>query len=733
MENFDLGKSPRKSPAGVRSRKKEHGNTSSAVLPTGLPDFVTNGYFSWGSGLATLSNIDIQIPTVKPSESKLQHDWEEEGLQYLTAKKPCLAGRQVRAVESFLELFLLKIQCSMDQLGEHNTRYSMTVPRDKIIGEAQLLDDRVPRQDKGLQTTQALHQYQLHRSTHLPGVSTQVPGVEGLSDFPPNLLRASMNPANIELPIENESNHEGRVAPLQATLLSSPATPLPCWGLAGRNFTRCRIMKKTTQAEGKSHDVLKKMIKPPVGQKVPIQGAGPSISESVHGSAKFTSIKPPYAIPASLVSDSVYMQPYIDRVIHLLALKDYKISELSVRLQRDGIHKKDKCTIGKVLEQVAILNPRNFTYTLKDYLFKEVRRDWPGYTDSDRQLLDSVLARKGQAQTAPATKCLRSSRDSSTGGTPPKKVHFPSAAVDSLERGKGKISHLTTVAQPPSTTRLNKGKISHPMMVVQSPSNARLNKARRKPATSVKSPAVTAESTCALLPSSHRATSSCSWPGTPEDDHVCQDSSTVECQQDESNTAKRSTCVKYPMLLKKTHPTLHLNKTHKHAFIENQANSQTCTVTKETQETDSPSHESYVEPDPSEDGRELYPTPQDDTSTSEVPDYLTNYVTVVSSEQRQRYVQDFTAESEHYHALRDTLYTLSLRIFDLKAKEVQFSPGTKEYEDINKEMSREFQKLKQKSPNYHAEEERCYYLYNKLTHIKRLVRDFDQKQRESCY
>lgn len=26
---------------------------------------MTNGYFSWGSGLATLSNIDIRIPTGK--------------------------------------------------------------------------------------------------------------------------------------------------------------------------------------------------------------------------------------------------------------------------------------------------------------------------------------------------------------------------------------------------------------------------------------------------------------------------------------------------------------------------------------------------------------------------------------------------------------------------------------------------------------------------------------------
>uniref|UniRef100_A0A670KKY0 ATP binding cassette subfamily C member 9 n=1 Tax=Podarcis muralis TaxID=64176 RepID=A0A670KKY0_PODMU len=37
-------------------------STNPEILPL-VKNFVTNGYFSWGSGLATLSNIDIRIPT----------------------------------------------------------------------------------------------------------------------------------------------------------------------------------------------------------------------------------------------------------------------------------------------------------------------------------------------------------------------------------------------------------------------------------------------------------------------------------------------------------------------------------------------------------------------------------------------------------------------------------------------------------------------------------------------
>lgn len=43
--------------------------------------------------------------------------------------------------------------------------------------------------------------------------------------------------------------------------------------------------------------------------------------------------------------------------------------------------------------QVANLNPKDLSYTLKDYVFKELQRDWPGYSEIDRRLLESVLSR----------------------------------------------------------------------------------------------------------------------------------------------------------------------------------------------------------------------------------------------------------------------------------------------------------------------------------------------------
>lgn len=43
--------------------------------------------------------------------------------------------------------------------------------------------------------------------------------------------------------------------------------------------------------------------------------------------------------------------------------------------------------------QVANLNPKDLSYTLKDYVFKELQRDWPGYNEIDRRSLESVLSR----------------------------------------------------------------------------------------------------------------------------------------------------------------------------------------------------------------------------------------------------------------------------------------------------------------------------------------------------
>lgn len=43
--------------------------------------------------------------------------------------------------------------------------------------------------------------------------------------------------------------------------------------------------------------------------------------------------------------------------------------------------------------QVANLNGKDNTFTLKDVLYKEIQKDWPGYTEGDQQLLKRILFR----------------------------------------------------------------------------------------------------------------------------------------------------------------------------------------------------------------------------------------------------------------------------------------------------------------------------------------------------
>ncbi|XP_056354545.1 RNA polymerase II elongation factor ELL2-like, partial [Oenanthe melanoleuca] len=91
---------------------------------------------------------------------------------------------------------------------------------------------------------------------------------------------------------------------------------------------------------------------------------------------------------------AVYGQPYRGRVIHLLALRTYKKPQLLACLQRDGVMQKGKGTLGKILQQVANLNPKDNSFSLKEHLFQTLQTDWPGYSEIDRENLKLILSRK---------------------------------------------------------------------------------------------------------------------------------------------------------------------------------------------------------------------------------------------------------------------------------------------------------------------------------------------------
>ncbi|XP_064262953.1 RNA polymerase II elongation factor ELL2-like isoform X2 [Passer domesticus] len=100
---------------------------------------------------------------------------------------------------------------------------------------------------------------------------------------------------------------------------------------------------------------------------------------------------------------AVYSRPYRDRVIHLLALRDYKEPELLARLQRDGVRPKDKDSLGKILQQVANVNAKENSFSLKEHLFQTLQSDWPGYSKIERKSLKSILSRKSAPSQNPTS------------------------------------------------------------------------------------------------------------------------------------------------------------------------------------------------------------------------------------------------------------------------------------------------------------------------------------------
>ncbi|KAG9463872.1 hypothetical protein GDO78_020896, partial [Eleutherodactylus coqui] len=160
-------------------------------------------------------------------------------------------------------------------------------------------------------------------------------------------------------------------------------------------------------------------------------------------------------------SSVVAQRPFRDRVMHLLALKPYKKPELIVRLQKDGLSVQDKDSLDGLLQQVAILSAKECTYTLRDGLYKEVRKDWPGYSEGDQQLLKRILVRKLCQAPNPASggdvAPLSPPKDNVNSSTPSsqKRPQQNPEFIDPLANKKPRISHFTHRSHPTFNGKLD--------------------------------------------------------------------------------------------------------------------------------------------------------------------------------------------------------------------------------------------------------------------------------------
>ncbi|XP_039540153.1 RNA polymerase II elongation factor ELL [Pimephales promelas] len=401
-------------------------------------------------------------------------------------------------------------------------------------------------------------------------------------------------------------------------------------------------------------------------------------------------------------------RPLKERVIHILALKPYSKPELLLWLEREKASPKDKADLSAVLDEVAKINPKDHSFTLKDDFYRHVRRDWPGYVEEERQLIQRVLARKLQPLSSSSSQ-LKSFQSShsfhKTSGDSPSQL----SPVKNLSMKRPVPSdHLES--QTPKKPRLLDQNLP-----LQSPSNGHLSSSMGRSSsahgnTSLQRGTSTAQHQSPDLYQRHKLSESNSLP-KPEQPEPAQ--------QPPPSSPKHT----------RTEPEIrndqHLangqhrkKKSKKHKEKERErlkpAWAETSPDLKQNQENIN--------------DHERPNTPVTRASPDELPDYLLKYNTITDSEQRQRYKEDFCAEYDEYRDLHERIGKVTEIFVQLGSKIKTLSPGTQEYKVMEDQIMEKYRKYKKKFPGYREEKKRCEYLHQKLSHIKGLILDYDRTQ-----
>ncbi|CAH2297055.1 RNA polymerase II elongation factor ELL2 [Pelobates cultripes] len=589
----------------------------------------------------------------------------------------------------------------------------------------------------------ALENYQNTKNSVTSHPTIKFQGPQGCikipkSDSPNDMSNFSFYMSNV-----GKDNPQGSFDCIQQTVTSPGVSKLNCMGfiqekitVRATNDSYQLTRDRMTQAEEETRSRSTKVIKPGgpyVGKRVQIRKPASSILDTAPERKRSTPINPASTIRKTNLSNSIAQRPYRERVIHLLALKPYKKPEILARLHRDGVNQKDKNSLSIILPQVANLNPKDNSYTLKDFVYKEIQRDWPGYLEGDKQLLDRVLSRKlNQSQSGTNQSDSPSNAASSS---PSQKRVGDTDFIDPLMTKKPRISHLTNRVPPTLNGHLSL--TSEKPAALPPPSAA-------TPAPPPLPPA--------RLPVSNPQTinSNSNSPSTPEGrgtqdlpvDSFSQSRGTYEDQQ-EKYTSRTS--------VEESVPTTKLVKSEpmddKNSSLHKKAKKAKKTKDKERKKLDSETTnenpqphlkkelekmEEIPSPDTNQDSKEAC-TASDPSSTTVLPDYMVKYTVVASKEQRERYKEDFNSEYEEYRRLHSKIESVTRKFVHLDTQRKTLSPSSKEYKVIHEEVLKEYRKLKESLPNYYEEKCRCEYLHNKLAHIKRLIGEFDQRRAESSW
>ncbi|CAJ1049018.1 RNA polymerase II elongation factor ELL2-like [Xyrichtys novacula] len=412
------------------------------------------------------------------------------------------------------------------------------------------------------------------------------------------------------------------------------------------------------------------------------------------------------------------LKPLRERIIHLLALKPFRKPELLLWLERERASPKDKAELGAILEEVAKVNPRDSSFLLKDDFYRHVQRDWPSYSEEERQQISRLLARKLQPQISHQSK--NSQSNSSTTKTLEETILNQSAVKNSAVKRPVPFDSSERLA-------IKKQRLVDQRLQQQHTGNELLSNKGQNCAAPTLSPSLHTKTefqrTSNLtgnqngllgghngFPLTHKLSSMSDAPVSQSKEQEPKVGSHQPPQGD-------SDCA-HQQLTNSQHKK---KKSKKHKDKE-----------RERHKEDKSSEWIETSPDLKKNLDKLdNPDITNTVVSEEKPDYVITYGTILSLEQRQRYQEDFCAEYDEYKDLHSRIATITHMFVQLGSKIKSLSPGTPEYKIMEDQILEKYNKYRKKFPGYREEKKRCEYLHEKLSYIKQLIVDYDISQASS--
>ncbi|XP_061426894.1 LOW QUALITY PROTEIN: RNA polymerase II elongation factor ELL2-like [Lethenteron reissneri] len=510
-----------------------------------------------------------------------------------------------------------------------------------------------------------------------------------------------------------------------------------------------------------------------------------SMPVNVAGALRKSNVSTPPSVPSS-----VSQRSYRERVMHLLALKPYKKPELLLRLQRDGVNQRDKMQLSPVLTQVAVLNAKDNTFTLRDSLYRELQKDWPGYSEEERQLMQRLVARKSsglqssQSQNSPAMveplARLSPVKDSHASTPQQQKRTLPAEFVDPKASKKQRVSHLTSRVPPTFNGHANnksvgpRAAVPKPHRPIPTTGNAyttarpssdgggaaaesakrrcdtnftlvsssdegaaagvqNVSKAPAEESSQVSSSSVAKTSSspggdAGAEPLAARATEHRTATGLRTDD-ACVADKESKCQAERTLANDSSATREGASNLAERASDAGARsrkKAKKNRDRERRKDEDARSLAEAREDIENIKEEMDLNPKVNEGDAEADMTLNVTTSTADVPDYVINYKPIASPEQRQSYKNDFNAEYEEYRELHARIENVTKHFVQLDAKLRKLQPSTEEYKSVQDQVLKEYKQIKKINPNFREQKHRCQYLHHKLSHIKHLIMEYDQ-------